>query len=132
MCLTINHRNKKTATKPIPIYKILLHCDDGTISAPYRTYYDYKIGEIIEDVVAENIVKSGSIRTVYSGFIHAFKTLTDASKVLEAYKKQYENNLKRLKATPCIYKAEIPKGSKYYEGDKHDICSKQILIIKQV
>ena len=126
MCLYTKQIKPKVAEKDIVVYKVL----DHNMGSPYygllyplnekRTSilkrYDWKWEE-----------KGYKIYDVEEG-LHAF------TKRLAAYVKQYylnqpdRNNL----ATYSVYKAIIPKGSKYYIGLDNDIASDALIVKRKL
>ncbi len=129
MCLTINHRNLKTASKDIPVYKFLLkRLKDGKRLSPYRLY-PYTLNEVIEDKEEPVFTKDKKGRRVVTkGFLHSFLPTVDKQRLVDEYR-----GINKVKGVTIeIHKAIIPKGIKYYEGVKRDICSKKLLVLKDI
>lgn len=128
MCLIINHRNLKTATKDIIVYKMLLKDFRGRICSPFR-FSKYKFNELkVDDVPADIQKNKKGYRVVTKGFLHAYRTADTATKAIEDYTTR---NKIPDKHSLVIHKAIIPAGTKYYEGKWQDICAKALTVLEE-
>ncbi len=133
MCLVINHRNLKTAAKDIVVYKMLLKTKSGELFAPFRVNFKYEQNKLIFDLQEADIKKDDKgNRIVGKGFIHAFRTIAKAKEGVEDYLSRYKKRTEINGLTLCVYRAVIPKGTKFYEGKEWNICSKSIMILEEI
>lgn len=100
MCFTIPpYGVEQTATKNIPVKKILLTSRPEVFFSPYR-YMIYKKGEI------------------YTSSIEIDKNSGEIDKGLHSYRLSFMETLKHMWDKENIYDMYIPIGAKYWENDK--------------
>ena len=124
MCLISKTWIPKITFKDIKVYKVVIQTS-GNLVTPYL---GYKVSKIMQTSFIDCIKGILNITYIYNtiykingGFIHSYKTLSDA--ILNCVLMQLENPDNECK----ILEGIIPKGSIYYES-KTDICSNKLIL----
>lgn len=128
MCLIINHRNLKIATRDITVYKMLIKDFRGRVCSPFR-FAKYEFNKLKEDNIPTDIRKNKKgDRIVTKGFLHAYRTVDAATRAIEEY-----TTINKVpdKHSLVIHKAVSPAGTKYYEGIWQDICAKALTVLEE-
>ncbi len=120
MCLTIRnveeYQPPKVAEKDIPCFKILKKLNCGTLEAPYRNNFRYKLGTEYKSELDGKFYGIFNMMEVERG-LHTSCTYHDAMRVAEHIRMvDFQPKSKRAYEYK-IYEAVIPAGSEYYEGD---------------
>lgn len=113
MCLRIMHDKPMVAREDMEVWKVL---DSGSVP-PYQNYR-YRRGLNVPDVPARGIGYRGV--EIGPGWLHAFRHRDWAVEEAEAL------NLTGWHGKDRVFTAVrmlIPRGSEYYIGRSHDICS---------
>lgn len=108
----------------IECYKIL-YLDNGNLYTPFENFH-FPIGKTITDTAPDTSFEAFGVLILESGYFHAYKTIEAAQKKLNEIKRK-----DKRKRFFKIYKAEIPVGVPFYEGQFQDLCSKQLKIIEE-
>ena len=125
MCLFSKH-DIYTTGSDIMCYKIGEVSLNG-ITSPYK-YFFFEFNKLYTDQEPEKVMKYGAgHKIIEAGFFHAFTDKRAALKEAEDLNRGYGYS-KKYK----VFQAIIPKGTKYYKGSHHDICTKSIKILGDV
>ena len=139
MCLSTKTSVYSVAKNDISCYKVLLWCD-GEFMTPYqKTFIPIKVREGIIPFFADgvqSIEKSycpdGTLSESYvigRGFVHTYKSLISACYLKKHLEIIYPNSVW------AIFECEIPKGTKYYEGEddfyEEAFASEKIKFVKE-
>lgn len=116
MCLISKQSEPYIAKTHIVIYKLVMKNPNGGYISPFRRY-PYELNKVYEEV--DNLQENSS-HTHSGGWFHSFRTYRRA---LLAYP-----HIKEF----IIVTGIIPKGTLYYLGMDGDICSKKIIIKKEI
>jgi len=108
MCLTKIHKTFKVADKELYTYKSL----DHNLEAPYRIEFVYKLNKVYK------LIMWGYLQIFMTNIKRGFHSHIKGEFFLQSYK--------------LMVLCRIPKGSKYYLGDKGDIVSNKIEIVAKV
>ena len=123
MCLTTRRILPNVTLRDKVVYKILRKWEDG-LYTPFQ-YHEIKCRGIKAD--GDRIISRhcwGLRRTVSEGYVHAYKKLEDAQRVIKTWQYKPENNI--------IVKCVIPAGTLYFNSfDRVEICAKQMIISEQ-
>lgn len=126
MCLVSECDKPSTSTYNIICYKILVPVG-GKLVTPYRDFL-FPLNEVLEDKVeAKFMPLSYGHIMIEGGYFHSYKSLSMAKKKVDELKRKTKDKKKVFK----IYKAEIPSGTNFFEGQFEDICSKSLKIIEE-
>ncbi len=125
MCL-FSKQDIYTTDSDIMCYKVGEASPNG-ITSPYK-YFFFEFDKLYTDQEPEKVMTYGEgHKIIEEGFFHAFRDEKAALKEAEdlnrgyGYKKYYK-----------IFKAIIPKGTRYCEGELYDICAKSIKILNEI
>lgn len=157
MCLVIDTQRQglklpvlHTADRDIVVYKVLkVKKSEQAVKyiAPYRSYYEYTMHELqksellppekLEESQQLNPWNETTVHLVFEG-LHSCETKSQAYSMADIVK--YFTGLKKQTDTEYygVFKAVIPKGSKYYKGyfDRIDAstnyASDQLIILEEV
>ena len=113
MCLIKTHTEIKTAEEDIPVYKVLR----VDYIAPFCPWYRYRKGLNRPD---SNPTEPELREAVESGYLHAFTNKDSAKKTVEKLK---EKNSFYFLLECKVVKMYVPKGSKYWLGNRNDIAA---------
>lgn len=124
MCLVSETKTPSTSTYDITCYKILIPVG-GKLFTPYRDFL-FPVGEVVVDPVDKEPFEVFGVLMIEGGYFHSYKNINAAKKKAEELKRKVPKG-KTLK----IYKAQIPTGVPFFEGQFEDICSKSLKIIEE-
>ena len=113
MCLRITHDRPMVAREDMEVWKVL---DSGSV--PPYCHYRYRRGLNVPDVPARGIGYRGV--EIGPGWLHAFQHRAWA--VEEAGALNLTGWLGKDRVFTAV-RMLIPRGSEYYIGNHHDICS---------
>lgn len=111
MCLATRNSQPQITYKDIVCYKWLERSKKGSLVSPFAKE-SYKLKELKLAKGDPSPFKSSAYPGLYlitEGYIHAYR-----QPLFMKY----------------LYKAIIPKGSKYYIGEHGDICASRMIIVK--
>lgn len=112
MCLRTRQKEPLIAKEDIVAYKIAIKV--GITYYSYFQHFPYTLNADYEETEEGEITKIGDLYSIGKGWIHCYQDLTF--------------HCKGSKIIKCI----IPKGTLYYIGINGDICSKRLIIVKEV
>lgn len=124
MCLVSESKTPSTSTYDVTCYKILIPVG-GELFTPYRDFL-FPVGEVVVDKVDTQPSECFGVLMIEGGYFHSYKNIKAAQKKVEELKRKVPKG-KVLK----IYKAEIPAGTEFYEGQFEDLCSKALKILEE-
>ena len=97
------------------------------ITSPYK-YFFFEFDKLYTDHEPEKIMECGEgHKIIEDGFFHAFTSEKAALKEAEDLNHGYG-----YKSNYKVFKAIIPKGTRYCEGTLDDICAKSIKILNEI
>ena len=111
MCLTATHRRVKIAKEDIVCYKLL----DSKLKSPFKGF-KYKLNKL----TVSNLDIPDEDKDIYKG-LHAYQNISSANSDIKGIRLFFG-------IITDVYKAIIPKGSRYYLGKHNDIVSNQMII----
>lgn len=112
MCLRTRQKEPLIAKEDIVAYKIAIKV--GIIYYSYFQHFPYTLNADYEETEEGEITKIGDLYSIGNGWIHCYQDIPF-----------HYTGTKILK---CI----IPKGTLYYIRITGDICSKRLIIVKEV
>lgn len=124
MCLISETKIPSISAHDIVCYKILIPVG-GKLFTPYRDFL-FTVGEVVVDKVEKEPSEVFGVVMFEGGYFHSYKNIEAAKKkVIELQRK-----IPRSK-TLKIYKAQMPSGNIFFEGQNEDLCSKSLKIIEE-
>lgn len=135
MCLETYRKEPLIAERDIKCYKTIKIVRNKLFS-PFENYL-LKVGENTTEAEEDTIHSmyptypflEPELKLLYSigkGFLHAFTLYTDAEKLARTLIGSYHKSIFK------VYECFIPKGSKYYIGNYDDICSKRLVLFREI
>lgn len=129
MCLISNTDTPSTSTYDIECYKVLIE-EKGKLYSPYQRY-EYEVDDLYIDSTLESPVETfAGFSMIEKGYYHTYKS-KEAAKILilelESCFRRTKQKLPKIK----IYKAEIPAGTRFFEGQYSDLASKSLKILEE-
>ncbi len=121
MCLVSETIEPFIAENDINCYKILLS-QNGQYITPYRNFHILFNIEM-NDECEEKFTDVFGVRLVESGYFNSCLNKQGIIHVINELKRKLPKG-----TTVKIFKALIPKGTKYFLGQNNDICSKKLII----
>lgn len=118
MCLFVTHFFPKISFKPIKVYKVVIEDLNGKIKTPYQGSKLLKRAKGIFFLPE----KHNNDFIINKGMIHAFRLKEEAKSFEMGYFMLYYNSIKGIKTIT----AYIPPFTRYYIGEKGDICAKRM------
>lgn len=128
MCLVSRTNIPTKSSYNIICYKVLC-LDGGKLVSPYQGFA-FNIGTLYKDEKVKQIMVALGVYLIESGFFHSYKDINSAKTCISHL--QSRNRKLHIKAqTYKIFKAEIPEGTEFFEGQYGDIASKSLKIIEE-
>ncbi len=135
MCLYTKNNQFSIAKENLICYKVLAFYDGGFMTPYQKTFMPKNVidGKIPFIAMGEKQIQQGYLSVscvIGGGFIHTYKSL------ISAFYLKNHLGIMYPEYVFCIFECEIPKGTKYYEGED-DFCeasfaSEKINFVKEM
>ena len=141
MCLLIKTNNGKypraqRAKTDIVCYKLLFEPETGPLTSPYYSDTIWETGLIKKAPrffrPLPKATKSGPYYELRHGYLHSYGRVDVAEQWLSLFNGGNAGLHIFNNGRYVVYKAIIPKGTVYYEGERGELASRKLKLIERV